>query len=124
MPAIVQDSVPAIQFAALPVTLSSKRSAIAWLPSGDDMSPVAGLLTIQTDRVSVQYRVTEFPTDWQGRGFHLMKTDDGSDPAEDSYSVFAPKCGAGHICECKGFLFAGKCKHVAAVAALIENGWL
>lgn len=109
----------------LPVRKSSKHSAIEWRPTGGDFDAVAGVLTVHTDRASVAYTVTEFPTDWRGRGLHLRKLTTGTDPTSESYSVFCAASGpAADVCDCKGFTYKATCKHVDAVRALVANGWL
>ena len=85
---------------------------------------MAGVLTIKSKRIYTSYRVTEFPTDWQGRGFHLGKVTEGSDKTEESYSCFVGRNGQDKMCECKGFTFAGHCKHLASLTALIVAGKL
>ncbi|QJW93116.1 hypothetical protein [Frigoriglobus tundricola] len=108
----------------LPARKSSKHSAIQWRPVTDD-THVAGVLTIHTDRASVAYTVSEFPTDWPGRGFLLAKETAGTEPESERYSVFCAAAGPwGDTCDCKGFTYKATCKHVDAVRALVGNAWL
>jgi hypothetical protein len=107
----------------LPRTKSESHGALTWEPATDNAaSPVAGLLTLTGKRCHCRYRLSEFPAD-AGRGFCLEKIDAGSDKTEEHYSVLIAPHG-NHICECRGHLRYGACKHVAAVLALIENGQL
>ncbi len=110
----------------LPERKASKRSAIDWRPNPDGaFDRVAGVLTVHTDRASAAYVVAEFPTDWPGRGLLLRKLTAGTDPTAESYSVFCSARGpAADQCECRGFAFAGHCKHADAVRALVANGWV
>jgi hypothetical protein len=112
---------PTTFYECLPERKASKRSGINWVPA--DEGPAAGTLAIFTDRSSCTYAVAEFPAD-EGRGFHLVKRTPGTDRNEEAYSCFLPQCGDRRDCECKGFAYAGHCKHLDALAALIENGWL
>lgn len=111
-------------FEALPERKSSKHGAIQWVPA-EVGSPVAGQLLIDTKRARVVYSVAEFPTDWAGRAFHLVKVTEGTDAESESYCVF---CGSGpqpgDQCDCKGWTYSKTCKHVDACRALIENQWL
>jgi len=75
-----------------------------------------------------EYLVVEFGTAWEGRAFHLAKTEAGTDKESESYSVF---CGIRNPqechCDCKGFTYGNGnrlCKHILAIQALLENGWL
>lgn len=103
----------------LPRTQSG-AAAIRWTPSGDDLSPVAGVLRIDTERASDNYVVTEFPTGWTNRGFTVTKT-----VGNRSYTVFCHRDRlAATSCDCEGHRFHFHCKHADAVAALVENGWL
>jgi hypothetical protein len=64
--------------------------------------------------------VCEFPVSWDGRGFHLAKLTPGSDTTEERYNCFLAKSGTYRECDCKGFHYAGHCKHLESLAALIE----
>jgi hypothetical protein len=113
----------------LPERKASRRGAINWTPAPGGAAgapnPVAGVLTVHTDRASVAYAVAEFPTDWPGRGVRLRKLTAGTDPAAESYSVFcSSRTPAADRCDCRGFAYAGHCKHVDAVRALVANAWL
>ncbi len=91
---------------------------ILFSPTPDDFSPVAGMLTIVGGRTDTDYRVEEFPVDWAGRGFLLVK-DNG-----ERYSCFIPKNGTGRQCDCSGFTAHRNCKHCNALSQLVANGSL
>lgn len=107
----------------LPATRSEPAPALNFLPAGGD-GPLAGTLSIVGKRGTVRYAVAEFPTGWDGRGFVLAKVDGGGDKTEERYSCFVARNGQDRQCECKGFYYAGHCKHLDAVAALIRSGQL
>lgn len=107
----------------LPATKTDPKPGLNWVPA-DDGSPVAGVLSVFCGRCDCDYEVTEFPADFHGRAFHLRKLDTGKDCTEGSYSCFVGSNMQDRLCECKGFYYAGKCKHLAALEALILNGWL
>lgn len=113
MPATFTDLLP-------PTKNEPKGAAFDFTPSAG--GPPAGVLTIKNRRVYASYVVREFPTDWAGRAFHLAKLDEGSDKGEERYSCFVGRNGQDKRCECKGFAYTGGCKHLAALAALIEAG--
>jgi hypothetical protein len=106
----------------LPATKSEKHGGITWEPAADnEVSPVAGVLTITGKRCHCRYQVEEFPAD-MGRGFMLFKIDAGSDKTEERYACNVAKFAKS--CECRGFAATGACKHLAAVVALIDAGKL
>lgn len=108
----------------LPETKSEKHGALQWEPNADDaMSAFAGALTISGKRSFCKYAVTEFPADMPGRAFMLTKADAGTDSTEERYACFVGARGA-NLCECKGFAYAGRCKHLTALATLIAAGQL
>jgi hypothetical protein len=111
---------PATFTEVLPAQKSSRHNAMNWTPGS---RPGTGLLTIHTARATAKYAVTEFPTPWDGRAFHLVKLTPGTDREAESYDVF---CGRGknHRCECRGFLRHSHCKHIDAALAIWDNGWL
>jgi hypothetical protein len=109
---------------ALPERKASHYPGIRWTPA-EDGGPIAGLLIIGTGRTDAAYTVEQFPTTWPGSAYHLAKLAGGSDPTEESYSVFCARRGPeGDSCDCKGFTFKGVCKHTDAVRALLDNRWL
>lgn len=108
----------------LPPTRSEpKGSAFDWTPAAAD-GPKAGVLTIKQRRLYTTYAVVEFPADFGGRAFMLAKVTEGSDPTEERYACLIPAGGREKRCECKGFNYAGHCKHLSALAALINAGQL
>lgn len=127
MPAMIP-GLPCLE--KLPPTKTCNNSGIRWQPAvGNDLSPVAGLLEITMVRgcrvlSSLKYVVSEFPADFPGRAFHLHKTErTGAD--DSNYSVFCSKAGPlGDMCDCKGWIYSGGCKHLAGIRSLIENEWL
>lgn len=107
----------------LPATKSSPHTAIRWTPDLQ-LPPGYGVLRIDAKRCTCTYRVTPFATDWPGRAFHLAKDDAGGDHTEEAYDVFVHDHDEAHDrCTCKGFFYAGHCKHAAAARALVANGW-
>lgn len=104
----------------LPSQKSSTHNSIVWSP-GERAG--TGLLTIRTKRAYVNYLVVEFPTQFDGRAFHLAKTDAGTDTEETAYDVLVCRNTRDSSCSCKGFV-AGNgqpCKHVLAISALLDN---
>src|SRR5688500_3050856 len=98
-------------------TKSEKCGALTCHPASDnEVSPVAGVLTVTGKRCHCSYRVEEFPADF-GRGFVLRKLAAGSDKTEGHYSCLIG--ASAKLCECKGFVSTGGCKHVAALVTLI-----
>jgi hypothetical protein len=106
---------------ALPATKSSTTNTIRFTPSATAMG---GLLTIDTKRSRAEYLLAEFHAT-NGRAFHFAKLTSGTDPESESYTVLCVKPGHGYdSCECRGFHRHGHCKHVEAVKAILENGWM
>jgi hypothetical protein len=75
-------------------------------------------ITMRTGRRAecVQYHLTRLPSDF-GTAFELRKS---ACCGEEVYHVLLN--GAESSCECKGHLRWGKCKHVSALARLLEMG--
>lgn len=107
----------------LPPTKCDARPNYDFLPVGDD-SPIAGVVTIRCGRTSAAYRIEEFATGWDGRGFYFAKLTAGSDATEEGYSVFCGRNEQDRECNCRGFQAHGNCKHVATAISLILNGWI
>jgi hypothetical protein len=104
----------------LPPTRSEKHGAFVWEPAADTAtSHVAGVLTITGKRCHCCYRVSCSPAN-TGRGFLLAKLAAGSDRTEGHYSCFV--AGARGLCECRGFLTTGRCKHLESLTALVAAG--
>ncbi len=111
----------------LPPTKSAKNWAITFTKADGDNNPVCGKLVIQSNRTHAEYELTEFPTGWAGRGFHLAKLTDGADADSEAYDLFISPHSSGHTCDCKGFTYAKgtpRCKHIESVLALLENRWV
>src|SRR5262245_37677515 len=66
------------------------------------------------------YAVTEFPASG-GRGFVLTKPE-----AADVYNVFVADDGGFDSCDCEHMCWNGRtaCCHIAAMRAVLANGWL
>lgn len=108
----------------LPPSKSETHGAFTWTPATDNAtSPVAGTLTLTGKRSWCRYHVSESPADMPGRAFVLVKVDAGSDETQGHYNCFMGKHGE-QICECRGWAYSGACKHLAAIASLIEAGKL
>jgi len=108
----------------LPPSKSEKNWAITFQQAEGDYSPICGTLRVQSKRSDAEYLVTEFPTGWVGRGFHLEKIAGGTDAESEAYDCFVAKHGTQHTCDCRGFTHTGACKHIKSLVALIENRWV
>lgn len=111
------------QFTAkLPETKSEREAVVVWEPAADnEFSRLAGAMLIRGKRTACVYAVEEYAADF-GRGFMLFKRDAGSDKCEERYACLIGKHAT--ACECKGFLYAGHCKHTAALKVLVNAGQL
>ena len=94
-------------------------------------TPVLGVMEIvvvvsRNKTESCSYVVSETPTAWEGRAFHLAKGkgESGSDTENESYDVYCASNGQDKLCQCKGFTRHGHCKHEAALYTLMANGKL
>ena len=67
------------------------------------------------------YILTPVASDW-GQAFTLGKADNG-DGSMDTYCVLIDNHHH-HSCDCAGFTFRNKCRHVDALLALIRAGKL
>jgi hypothetical protein len=107
----------------LPPQKTSAHNGINWTPGS---KPGTGLLVVHTARATVEYLAVQFGTPWNGIAIRLEKTVEAGDREETGYDVYCDRNGQDHQCSCKGFAYGrGKpCKHVMAVQAIIENGWL
>jgi hypothetical protein len=105
---------------------TSAHRSIRWTPcqcqqSGHDAG-CDGLLEIHDRKCVRSYAVSEFLTDsgWEGRAFRLTKADGAV------YDVLIHRNGQDHICDCAAGCYhrVAECCHVAALRALMVNGWL
>ncbi|MBA4191972.1 MAG: hypothetical protein C0467_28670 [Planctomycetaceae bacterium] len=107
----------------LPPTKSAPHAGIRWTLTAAGK----GLLSIEAPRKCAVYVVVEFQTAWAGRAFHFecLGGQSDKDSLKGGYDVFI---GRPHEtrCDCKGWAYGrGKpCRHIAAVRAIIENGWM
>jgi hypothetical protein len=107
---------------ALPATKSSKHNGIRWEPSE---RPGEGVLTVDTDRSRTVYHVREEQTAWEGRAFRLDIIRGGTDPESEHYHVFVANNPQDRSCDCKGFTYTGRCKHISAIVdGLLYNRWI
>lgn len=106
-----------------PATKTSQHNGIRWEPAE---RAGEGVLTVEMTRRSITvYHVTELQTEWDGRAFHLDVIRGGTDPESEFYHVFAAKNGHDHRCDCKGFTYKGRCKHLSAIIdGLLFNRWI
>lgn len=98
------------------------KRAIRWVPAaGSYLSD--GLLEIHDKKAVRAYSVTEFLPEagWDGRAFQVAKAD-----GSDGYTVFICRDARGHTCDCAAGTYrkVNQCCHVAALAAVVANGWL
>jgi len=102
----------------LPASRTSPNRAMTWTPATVGI----GTLTVTDTRTHVRYGVCELPLGkgFSGRAVKLTKGDG------EAYCVRVGERAGDHHCDCAGFSYGrGKaCKHIAALAALVENGWL
>ena len=110
---------------ALEPTKSHKHRGIRWTPCDPgSRCPCSGALVVQRKGAADLYRVTEFPVGagFTGRAFELEKAADGT-----RYAVRVGERVADVDCDCAGFTYGGgkrTCKHIDAVRAILENGWM
>lgn len=100
---------------------ASGKAGIRWVPTG----AVSGILSIDDKNGSAAYVLHEVPARGYGREFRLDCAGGQSDSTVLNYTVC---CGADgrDSCNCRGFAFGkGKpCRHLLAVRAIADNGWL
>ena len=106
--------------ATLPATNASPVNAVGF----DQTGPGRGTAIVDQKRAIGEYAITEFRADG-GRGFRFAKLEGGTDKPATGYTVFlaADQSWEFDSCECKGSLRHGRCKHVEAARAILENGW-
>ena len=112
----------------LPPSKTDPHRSITWRHSGT--VPNAGLLKISTKKGAVEYLVVEMVGAPPARLFLLAKTTDSpdlGDPDEHSYCVAYTHATGEGACQCKGAFYgkgARTCKHIEAVKAILDNGWM
>jgi hypothetical protein len=79
-----------------------------------------GMVTIRAGKVVNDYFVLPINSAF-GRSFLLEKT---GGEADDQYHVCLNFEGDRHLCDCKGALKHGHCKHSAGLEALVKAGKL
>lgn len=96
--------------------------AVRWCPAKGHYG-ADGQLEIHDKKAVRVYSVTEFLPEhgWDGRAFQVEKED-----CSDRYTVFICRDPRGHTCDCAAGTYGKvkQCCHVAALVALIGNGWL
>lgn len=113
----------------LPDTKSEKGRGFQFRRFEYPTDSLVGVLRIESPGKRVEFAVDEFPTGWDGRGFHLAKLDGAigkHDEECQSYDVFVGRNGQDCRCDCRGFVFGKgkKCRHLEAVMSCIGQGWL
>jgi hypothetical protein len=76
----------------------------------------AGIFCVGAGEKAVFYTFWEVPCDIGGRGFAVHRL--GLGPLYHVRVASSSDCS----CECLGFLRHGRCKHLKALLALVENG--
>ncbi len=84
-------------------------------------SPAAdgvGVFSITADRQTHHYTIHEIRCDIGGRGFAVHRLGLGT--------LYHVRVGrpADCSCECLGFLYRGKCRHILGLRALVQQGLL
>lgn len=105
---------------------SSPRRTVRWTPATDPDGHAAGLLEVHAAGRATRYAVVELVAGkgfapLGGRAFRLEK-DTG-----EVYDVFLPAAAhEHHTCDCAAGCYGkvAECRHVAAVKAVLANGWL
>ena len=108
----------------LPRTARGRARAVRVWPLGRAAGYAcdAVLVVEEEGRDTETYTLTEEPTDWDGRAWSCHKVG-----AQVAYDVFTARNGQDDCCDCAGGTYhAGRtrCRHVLAVRAALENGWL
>jgi hypothetical protein len=113
-------------------TRTERHRGIEWTPCPPGC-PCTGVLAIVGGRKSTRYALTEFPAAG-GRAVRLTKPG-----GAESYDVFLSSDRKSGTCTCAGFTYEATrkadrrhgdryrtlgCKHLDALDALVENGWL
>jgi hypothetical protein len=75
------------------------------------------IVTMTVNDKDFRYTVSEFSTDWEGRGFHYRKLDNN----EEQYDVFiCDHDPSNDICDCADATFRERrCKHMDAIRAIL-----
>ena len=76
----------------------------------------APILTIRIAGQVWDYDVSEFPTPWDGRAFHLTCDD------QSELDVFICRQHRDDHCDCVDFACSNRCRHVGALRYLMEAG--
>lgn len=108
----------------LPRTARGRARAVRVWPLGRAAGYAcdAVLVVEEEGRDTETYTLTEEPTDWDGRAWRCHKFG-----APAAYDVFLARNGQDDACDCAGGTYHGgrtRCRHVLAVRAALENGWL
>ena len=104
----------------LPETTSSHSNFVEFAPT----KPGRGRVLIEQDRDRSEYLIARIPAEG-GHAYRFKKIGGKRTSPADNYDVFvASGIGLHDSCECLGFLRHGRCKHTAALRALLENRWV
>jgi hypothetical protein len=105
----------------LPPTKSARKGGAARWTAG------RRLLEIVLARSRAAYRVHRIGSiEWSGwRTFGLEKLSPGEDRSRDRYAcLIAGDTPGDDACQCEGYVANQRCKHLAALRALVEAGAL
>jgi hypothetical protein len=106
----------------LPDTKSAKNRGYRYTPA----DATSGVLVYQSKakRDRAAYAVTEFPADLSGRAFRCQKLADAPDAECESYDVLVSDRPQADLCDCRGFVSTGHCKHLDCLRDLLAHGQL
>ena len=82
-----------------------------------------GILSISINDDSTCYSLTDIGSDDARFGFRLEKIDEAGHVV-DVYDVELFQESGYHACSCMGCTAHGRCKHIAAILALVQAGRL
>lgn len=76
-------------------------------------------VTIIDGKKTFRYFLSEFQPDkkdFAGRAFKLTKEDDSA-----QYNCLIAQASHGHSCDCPGFIYTQKCKHISSLIKLLKE---
>lgn len=109
--------------------LLTRKAGDGWtfLQAGDGLPKLTIRLGGHAKRADATYSLAELSLDpgFDGRGVKLEKISGGTDPNDREHSVIIPTAQDQHsYCTCRGFQRFARCKHTAAIRAIVARGLL